>query len=191
LIEQKRYSAAIAYLRTAPPDDTLQLNLATAYARNHNNDEALQILSQLAGKQPSSSLVHLNLGIVYTQQDRYREAAEQFREVLRLDPNDDVARLSLVKALAILAEFPSALPLIQEYARRNPGDFGSAVPYWSHTTRPWRLHGGRSHSQASCCAEPDDYDSRYNLGFVLAKLGKSAEARKQLEIALKLEARFQ
>src|SRR5260370_29189885 len=38
LIEQKRYSAAIAYLRTAPPDDTLQLNLSTAYSRNRNND---------------------------------------------------------------------------------------------------------------------------------------------------------
>src|SRR5712664_829124 len=108
LIEQKRYSAAIAYLRNAPPDDTLQLNLATAYARNRNNDEALQILSQLAGKEPSSSLAHLNLGIVYTQQDRYREAVDQFQEALRLDPTDDVARVSLVKALAILAEFPSA-----------------------------------------------------------------------------------
>jgi len=97
--------------------------LATAYARNRNNDEALQILSQIVRKEPSSALVHLNLGIVYTQQDRYREAADQFRDALRLDPNDDVARISLVKALAILAEFPSALPLIQEYARRKPGDF--------------------------------------------------------------------
>src|SRR5467141_3246365 len=125
LIEQKRYSAAIAYLRKAPPDDTLQLNLATAYARNRNNDEALQILSRVVRKEPSSSLAHLNLGIVYTQQERYREAADQFRDALRLDPNNDVARVSLVEALAILAEFPSALPLIQEYARRKPRDFAA------------------------------------------------------------------
>src|ERR1700731_861354 len=103
LIEQKRYSAAIAYLRKAPPDDALQLNLATAYARNRNNDEAPQILSHIARKQPSSALVHLNLGIVYTQQDRYREAADEFREVLIFDPNNDVGPVSLVKALAILA----------------------------------------------------------------------------------------
>src|SRR5690349_4190101 len=39
-IEQKRYSAAISYLKDAPQDDALQLNLATAYARNRNNEEA-------------------------------------------------------------------------------------------------------------------------------------------------------
>src|SRR5260370_23369899 len=96
LIQQQRYSAAIAYLRNAPPDDTLQQNLATAYARNRNNDEALQILSKIVPKQPSSSVAHLNIGIVYTQEERYREAIEQFREALRLDPKDDVARGSLV-----------------------------------------------------------------------------------------------
>src|SRR6266481_9111780 len=53
LIEQQRYSAAIAYLLNAPPDDTLQQNLATAYARNRDNDEALQILSKIVRKQPS------------------------------------------------------------------------------------------------------------------------------------------
>jgi len=52
LIDQRRYSAAIAYLRNAPPDDALELNLAIAYARNRNNDEALQVLSGIVEKQP-------------------------------------------------------------------------------------------------------------------------------------------
>jgi len=33
---------------------------------------------------------------------------------LRLDPANDLARISLVKALTALAEFDEALPLIQE-----------------------------------------------------------------------------
>src|SRR6266852_9399733 len=44
--------------------------------------------------------------------------------------------------------------------------------------------------------DPNDYDTRYNLGFVLAKLGRSQEALVHLEKAVQLnaassEARFQ
>src|ERR1700758_5516800 len=62
-------------------------------------------------------------GIAYTQESQFRQAADEFREALRLDPANDVTRLSYVKALIILAEFQTALPEIQNYLRRKPHDF--------------------------------------------------------------------
>ena len=40
-----------------------------------------------------------NLGVVYTQEERFSEAAPAFQEAMRLDPSDDVTRLTYVKTL--------------------------------------------------------------------------------------------
>ena len=87
LIAEKRYSAAIAYLKDAPPDEVLALNLAIAYSKNGNDAEAQQTLSAIVKEHPDYAQAHVNLAILYTQQSRYRDAAEEFRQALQLDPN--------------------------------------------------------------------------------------------------------
>jgi tetratricopeptide (TPR) repeat protein len=52
LMAEKRYSAVIDYLKNAPPDEVLQLNLAIAYSNNGNLDEALQTLSTIVKEHP-------------------------------------------------------------------------------------------------------------------------------------------
>ena len=97
LIEQHRYSAAIAYLKDAPPDAGLELNLAIAYSKNGNPDEAIRILTHLVKDQPGSAQAHSNLGIAYTQQDRYREAAAEFKTALEIDPTTMPLRVSYIQ----------------------------------------------------------------------------------------------
>ena len=196
LIAEERYSAAIDSLKNAPADEVLELNLAIAYSKNGNLPEAIQTLSQIVEKHPSYPQAHSNLGILYTQQNRYREAAQEFQTALKLDPKDDVVRLSYVKALIILAQFDNASPLIQDYAHRKPDSFDAL--YLSGVVD----RGLGNYAQAepllkrAAALRPNDYDVRYNLGFVLAKLGKAADAKEQLEKAVRLkpdssEARFQ
>src|SRR6266496_745207 len=120
LIAQKRYSAAIAYLKDGPSDPVLQDDLAVAYSSNGDVAEAVKLLAELVQQNPTSADRHARLGIAYTQQSQFRQAADEFREALRLDPSNDVTRLSYVKALIILAEFQTALPEIQGYFRRKP-----------------------------------------------------------------------
>ena len=83
LIAEKRYTAAIAELKNAPPDEVLQLNLAIAYSKNGNTDEALQILSAWSKSIPTYAQAHNNLGLVYTQQKRFSEAAKEFEAALQ------------------------------------------------------------------------------------------------------------
>ena len=90
----------------------LQNDLAIAYSKNGNVSEAVQVLANLVQQDPSSAEAHSNLAIAYTQQAQFRQAAAEFKEAHRLAPGDDVIRLSYVKALAVLAEFTTALPLI-------------------------------------------------------------------------------
>ena len=44
LIAEGRYAAAIALLKNAPADEALRLNLAIAYSKNGNTEQAIQIL---------------------------------------------------------------------------------------------------------------------------------------------------
>lgn len=196
LIAEKRYSAAIGYLKNAPEDEVLALNLAIAYSKNGDTDEALKTLAAIVKADPNYAQAHVNLAILYTQQSQYREAAAEFEQALRLDPSDDVARASYIKALIILAQLDTALPLAEGYLRRKPGDFEALYLMGAVDRELGRYAAAEKELSKAVALQPDHYDSRYDLGFSLAKLGRPAEARVQLEKALQInpnssEARFQ
>ena len=67
----------------------LQNDLAIAYSKNGNVSEAVQVLTNIVKQDPSSAEAHSNLAIAYTQQNQFRQAAEEFKEAHRLSPNDD------------------------------------------------------------------------------------------------------
>jgi tetratricopeptide (TPR) repeat protein len=195
MIAQKRYSAAIAYLKDGPPDPTLQDDLAVAYSSNGDVGEAIKLLAQLVQEYPSAER-HARLGLAYTQDSQFRQAVDEFREALRLDPSNDGTRLSYVKALIILAEFQTALPEIQNYFRRKPHDFDALYLMGVVDRGLGDYAAAEPLLEHSVVLNPNHYDSRYNLGFVLAKLGKPHEALVHLEKAVQLnaassEARFQ
>jgi tetratricopeptide (TPR) repeat protein len=183
LIAQKRYLAAIAYLKDAPPVAVLQDDLAIAYSKNGNVIEAVQVLTNIVKQDPSSGEAHSNLAIAYTQQNQFRQAAEEFKEAHRLAPNDDAIRLSYVQALVVLAEFNTALPLISDYYKRKPRDF-QALYLMGVVNRGLGNYAEAETMLGQALAlNGNSYDVRYNLGFTLAKLGKKQEARQQLEKA--------
>jgi len=196
LIAQKRYSAAIAYLKDAPPVTMLQNDLAIASSKNGNVSEAVLVLKDIVKQNPSSAEAHSNLAVAYTQQNQFRQAAEEFKEAHRFAPNDDTIRISYVKALVVLAEFDTALPLITDYYKRKPHDF-EALYLMGVVDRGLGNYAEAETMLAQAIAlNGNSYDVRYNLGFTLARLGKKQEARQQLENALQLkpsssEASFQ
>ncbi len=196
LIAEKRYTAAIAQLKNAPPDEVLQLNLAIAYSKNGNTDEALQILSAIVKDHPDYAQAHNNLGIVYTQQKRFSEAAKEFETALQLDPTNDSVRLSYVKAMTALLQYDRAEPLIHEYLQKHPHDFEAL--YFTGVVERGKGNYAEAEKvlRQAVALNPNHAEAHYNLGFVLARLGKPAEARPELEKALQLnpdssEARFQ
>ena len=123
LIEQKRYTAAIAALKDAPDDEVLRLNLAIAYSKNGNLDDAVKVLSAIAKDHPDYAQAHFNLGIVIPSRIDSTKRRRNFQEAVRLDPAYDEARVSLVKTLVILAQFDAAAPFIRDYLQRKPHDF--------------------------------------------------------------------
>jgi tetratricopeptide (TPR) repeat protein len=196
LIAQKRYSAAIAYLKDAPPEPALQDDLAVAYSSSGDISEAVKLLTELVRQDPKSADRHARLAIAYTQESQFRQAADEFREALKLDPANDVTRLSYVKTLIILAEFRTAFPEIENYYHRKSRDFDALYLMGMVDRGLGRYAAAEPLLREAVTLKPDHSDAQYNLGFVLAKLGKPQEAQAHLEKALQLnpassEARFQ
>lgn len=195
-IEEKRYTAAIAALKNAPADEVLQLNLAIAYSKSGDVNSALSTMQSIVKEHPDYAQAHFNLGIVYTQQDRFGEAAQEFDQALRIEPSDDVTRVSYLKALVVLAQFDKAQPIASAYLQRKPRDFDALYLNGVVNRGLGNYADAEKELRAAVRLKPADFEATYNLGFVLAHVGKAAEAKPVLEEALKVQpesskARFQ
>ena len=196
LIAEKKYSDAIASLQNARYDNALQMDLAIAYSRNNEPEKAIPIFSDLIKSNPENAQAHFDLGINFTQKKLYHEAEAEFREALRLDPTNDAARVSDVKALIILEQYPTALPVIQEYLHRKPHDFDALELAGEVDCGLSNYAEAEALLKQAVAINPNHYNARYFLGRALVTLGKPVEARVQLERALQLapassEARYQ
>lgn len=68
--------------------------LASFYARNHRDPEALRVCEQLRRIVPNNAQYHLNTGILYARMNRIDEARSAVRRAMELDPeNANVRRM--------------------------------------------------------------------------------------------------
>ncbi len=204
LLNEGRYDAALAYWRDAvhnqPEAPDLQLALATATykaAKARQADglppldgttvaDAIQLLTGLISKHPRMTVAHFTLGNIYANEKRFREAADEYRLVIREDPTDTVALGAEVKALVDATAYTEALAPAREYVRQKADDPSG------HVLLGIVYRGLGDYAKAEpelalgAAKAPDDFEARYQLGFVLARLGKPDQALPQLRKAVAL-----
>jgi tetratricopeptide (TPR) repeat protein len=196
LTSQSRYAAAIAVLKNAPSDEVLEMDLAIAYSQSGDDARAMDVLARDIQQFPASGALHSALATVYTRQRRYQEAALEFQEALRLDPNNETTQVSYLETLILLTDFKSAQPIAEEFLRRNSRQFEGLYLAGVINRQLGDYAKARERLALAVKLKPKHYDARYNLGFALAKSGKPAEARAQFEKSIELdpassEAHFQ
>jgi tetratricopeptide (TPR) repeat protein len=204
LLNGGRYDAALDYWRQAvriqPDASDLQLSLATAtykVAKARQADglppvdgstvaDAIGLLTSLLSKHPGMTTAHFTLGNVYANEQRFREAADEYRVVVHQNPMDTVALAAEVKALVDATAYTDALAPARAYVRQKPDDPSG------HVLLGMVYRGLGDYAQAQpelelgAARAPDDFEAHYQLGFVLAKLGKPDQALPQLRKAVAL-----
>src|SRR5260370_2264060 len=191
LRREKRYIAAAACVRRAvelePDNASHSVLLAETLYDNGSAAKAIETLEKAVAAHPRSALAQSNLGTLYAREKRYDQSLGHFRTALGLDPTDGVTRLSLAKALIGLDRYADALPLLNEALQ------GSRSPE-TLCLRGMVYRGLADYEKAAqdlrAAAElrPDDYQTQYNLGFVLARTAQFEQARRHLEKARSLQA---
>ncbi|MCZ2155565.1 MAG: tetratricopeptide repeat protein [Bryobacterales bacterium] len=108
-LQQGRYAEAESIFRSllgVLPMPEIENNLAVALSRQ-NKSEALDHLVKLIGEDPEDADYRFNLGLQLWRAERYEDAAERFREVLEIDPEDTEATRMLGRSLQREASRPA------------------------------------------------------------------------------------
>ena len=195
-MSENRYPAAIALLRQAPPDQSLDMDLVMAYSNNGDNEHALQLLAKMQQAHPQSALPHSGMANIYTQQHRYEDAAKEFQEALQLNAKDQAAKASYIRVLLLQAKFDVALPYAQDYWQTHPNEFDANYLLGVINRELGKYTDARTLLETAVKLNAQNYLALYNLGLVYARLGDAAHARTQLEQAVHInpsspEAHFQ
>ena len=160
--------------------------LAALYVRAKRVADAERLLEETANANPRTALPLLDLGMVYQNAGNLPAAEGAYRQALGRDPTNVLALNNLAY---LLGEEPGkldeAIDLAERAYKLAPGS--PAVV----DTLGWLLyHKGaldRSETLLTQAVKdaPEQPDLRYHLGMVYLKQGKSADARRELEQALK------
>lgn len=209
LVKERRFDAAVSYWRQAlsiqndAPD--LQVALATATYKAAKDREtngvppvegagvadAVRLLTDLVKTHPDVTTAYFTLGNIYANEHRNREAADEYQEVTRRNPNDMVALAAEVRALIDASAFNEALTPAREYVRRMPNDASSHIMLGTVYQQLGDYGKAVPELEVGATKAPDNFEARYQLGLVLARMEKPQQALPHLRkaVALKPEDR--
>ena len=108
--EQEFDKAAAEYknaLQVAPGSNIARFNLGNAIFRTNNPAEAEKVFDETIERNHSPQLTAsawYNKGVALTSQKKLEESIKAYKQVLRLNPSDTLARENLVRALRELQQ---------------------------------------------------------------------------------------
>jgi tetratricopeptide (TPR) repeat protein len=123
-------------------------------------------------------------GDYYARLGMKREAAEQYRKALEIEPYKELLREKL-RALGEAASAPASAPSRDPHAK--PAPHGTARERGDLLARSGRYEEAAAAYREAVAAEPGDYGAWNNLGCALSDLGRADEAAKAFEETLRLK----
>jgi tetratricopeptide (TPR) repeat protein len=109
-------------LQKAPHSGPARLVRAEDYWRENLTQPALELLSEVAESEPGLAGSHLTAGEILWQEQKFDEAAEEFRSELTIDPASPQAHLRLVAYYQMSAKPEKLRPHLEYLARLKPGN---------------------------------------------------------------------
>ncbi len=174
-------------LRKAPGSSRVHHNQGSLYQQRGEFDKALQYYGQALTRRShlrtdSAMTLHAIASVHFTR-GAYLEAAQSYREIIKIKPNDTKAPLGLVTVLIKLGRFDDALTHLSKFRGQDPqnAEFNNlsgfiylkqmmpdkAIPYFKQSLK----------------LNPNGYDAKLNLGVALGLLGKNDKSKWYLQQA--------
>ena len=149
-------------------------------------------------KDPLDGMGHYNLGDVYIELNRFKEALEPLKEAVRINPKHDSALYLLGRTQVELGRDDEAIVNLEEAL--SLGDTSNATRKWlamAHThvsinfRRARRVEDAIRHIKAAIKVVPDYGAAYLSLGLCYAELGRYKEALDKIHQSLKLDKNLQ
>jgi tetratricopeptide (TPR) repeat protein len=182
-----QYDAAIELLSSAPPDESLTLDLALAYSQSNQFDKASDTLEAAMAKGPGDLPLTAALATVYVQSHRYEDATNLLRATANLHPDDPTIQLLYLRVLVLQDDDADAEPIAKRFLDQRPHDFDALYLSGVIENDEHQFAAAAEHLKAAVAINPSHYDARFNLGVALSHLDQNQAAREQLEKAVALD----
>lgn len=189
-LSRKQTDAAIESLRRAHELDRSTQSLLRLFgllARQPDIKPALALADDWLKTRPKDFIVHKAQGDAHARAGNFRAAQRSYETVLRLRPEDTAALNNLANTLIRLRD-PGALKIAEQALARDPRN-----PLLVDTAG-WANHIAGNKDRAlqllrdARLRAPDSAEIRYHLGAALVQAGRTAEAKGELDAALKMGA---
>lgn len=177
----------IAQLSTMQLDENLTLDLAIAYGRAGQLDNAASTLILGLKTFPNSTALTSSLVSVYVKQVRLAEADKVAEQLARRNPRDIESRRVYLQMLVLNAENQTAVPLARKLLAQAPHDADFLYLNGVLERTAGDFAAARKHLEESATLDPNRYSTRFNLGCTLEQLQDNAGAKEQLQKAIELD----
>ena len=163
------------------------LHLGVLLYRLNRFDEATPHLIQAAALNPRNLETHLLLGLSYLQVERFERARSAFARGLDYHPADENLRFNLGATYDKLNRFPDVVREMEAVLALNP-DHADALNYlgYSYAERGIKGEEAVTLTQHAVSIKPDNGAYVDSLGWALFKVGRVAEALRELKRAIEL-----
>jgi Flp pilus assembly protein TadD len=188
LIATGDYAAVIARLGSIPRDEALTLDLASAYRKSQMFDQSAQVLADALKSDPRSDGLTSALVSLEVHQSHYAAAEKLAEEIARVKPDDIEAQRIYLRTLVLTGDNDAATPLGRKLLALAPQDADLLNLNGLLERKAGEYAEARTHLEQAVVLNPNDFNSRVNLGLVLVQLHELAGGTEQLERAVELGA---
>ena len=156
---------------------------------DHDPGKAARLLQELVEIEPREPLFHWSLGYALSELKEYRRAIPEFRQALKLDPQNVAALGCLGRAYMELGEWEKAEKAIRDRLalKKSPQHY----VFLAHIM----METDRYATALECCRNAIDLDSSFaeaflNLGLVYRHEKRWQEAIRALQKAVELDTKY-
>jgi tetratricopeptide (TPR) repeat protein len=169
-----------------PREPLYQYTLAAAKVGKRQFEAAQGLLEELVTEQPHDPQLQYALGSVLYTEGHLAEAAAHLRESIRLQPE----QLASYHYLALVARDQggdaAAIEQLEKLLQRYPDHAPSCEALGELLMTAQRYSESEVNLRKAVRLNPKSVKGNYQLGLVLARMGKKDEADRQLELAKSL-----
>jgi predicted Zn-dependent protease len=164
-----------------PEDTSYQYTLAAAKVGKRQFEAAQQLLEKMVAKHPADALLQYGLGSVLYAQGQLAEAQARLKESLRLEPGQLAPRYYLALAARDQGNDAEAIAILEDVLQDHPNHAAGHEVLGSLLMAKQQYPLAEDHLRKAVQLNPKGVKANYQLGLLLARMGRKEEADRQLE----------
>ena len=182
-----QYPAAVAAFRTAlnrHESTVIALGLVQAHIAAGEAAKAAVFLEEWVRSKPNDRVALKALAETQFRAGQLQAARQNYANVVAQQPTDAQAFNNYANLLQQLGD-PAASEIAEKAVKLAPGDANIADTLGWILVQQGKVEAGLRHLREARLRNPGNLDIRYHLAFALAKMGRSTEAKDELQTVLR------